>query len=61
MLLWEQIKTLITRDQMVRGYLLHIVPGSVSDPDPYHLTGSGSTSGTVDPDPGSKNSREKLI
>ena len=26
---------------------------SVSDPDPYHLVGSGSVSGNVDMDPGS--------
>ena len=28
--------------------------------DPYHLAGSGSTSGNVDPDPGSKKNRDKL-
>ena len=27
---------------------------SVSDPDPYHFAGSGSTSGNVDPDLGSQ-------
>ena len=27
---------------------------SVADPDPLHLAGSGSTSGNVDQDPGSK-------
>ena len=27
---------------------------SVFDPDPYHLAGSGSTSGNVEMDPGSK-------
>ena len=26
----------------------------------YHLTGSGSTSGNVDPGPGSKKNRDKL-
>ena len=30
------------------------VPCSVSDPDPYHLAGSGSVSGNVDLDPGTK-------
>ena len=28
--------------------------------DPYHLAGSGSTSGNVDLDPGSKDNRDKL-
>ena len=33
---------------------------SVSDQDPLHLTGSGSTSGNVDPDPVSKKKCDKL-
>ena len=33
---------------------LHVHCTSVSDPDPYHLAGSGSVSGNVDLDPGTK-------
>ena len=43
-----------------RPILTFALLGSVSDQDPsdpYHLAGSGSTSGNVDPDP---NSKEKL-
>ena len=32
----------------------------VSDPDPYHLAGSGSASGNVDLDPGTKKNRDKI-
>ena len=35
-------------------YFLHYT--SVSDPDPYHLAGSGSASGNVDLDPDQKKS-----
>ena len=33
---------------------------SSSVSDPYHWAGSGSTSGNVDLDPGTKNNRDKL-
>ena len=37
-----------------------LLSGSVSDPDPYHLAGSGSASVNVDLDPGTKKNRDKL-
>ena len=37
----------------IRSKVYIFVKTSVSDPDPYHLVGSGSVSGNVDMDPGS--------
>ena len=37
-----------------------IAPTSVSDPDPYHWAGSGSTKGNINLDMGTKKNRDKL-
>ena len=41
------------RNMKCKNILCRMDINSVSDPDPYHLVGSGSVSGNVDMDPGS--------
>ena len=51
------LSELVTLEKSIKNlfFLVLIISRSVSDPDPYHLvgSGSGSVSGNVDMDPGS--------